>query len=69
MGKLRTRDDIYYQRVMDGLDKIKYRCKCDHRVVIPRHIDRNICDWCGSYVFKNKKDEFEYRLKEKLNKI
>lgn len=30
--------------------------------------DRQLCDWCGKYVFKNKKAEYDYRMKELLNK-
>ena len=47
-------------------DKVKYRCKCGHRMVIPPKLDKVVCDWCGKYVFKDKKKEFEYRLREKM---
>lgn len=30
--------------------------------------DRQFCDWCGRYVFKDKKSEYDYRMKELLNK-
>lgn len=30
--------------------------------------DKILCDWCGRYVFKNKKAEYDYRMKELLNK-
>ena len=55
-----------FSKMQDEYDKVKYRCACGHRVVIPNWVDKNVCDWCGNYVFKNKKDEFKYRLKEKL---
>lgn len=41
-------------------------CKCEHSVSIPADIDKVICSWCGYYIFKNKKDEFKYRMREKL---
>ena len=28
--------------------------------------EKGLCKFCGRYIFKNKKDEFEYRLKERL---
>lgn len=54
-----------HQRMTDEYDKVKYRCKCGHKVVIPYNAEKNICQWCHRYVFKNKEDEFRYRLKEK----
>lgn len=50
----------------DEYDKVKYKCKYGRRIVIPKWVDKQLCDWCGNYVFKSKKDEFQYRLGEKL---
>ena len=47
----------------------KYLCKCGHRIAIPSFKDKKLCDWCGEYVFSDKKKEFEYRLIEKRNKV
>ncbi len=63
MRNPKTKDDRWYQKQMRELDKSKYRCKCGHRVVIPAWIDRNICDWCGHYVYKDKETEFKYKLR------
>lgn len=68
MFTMSKRDNEQYKRLTEEYDKVKYRCRCGHRVIIPNKIDKNICSWCGNYVFKNKKDEFEYRIKEKLQK-
>lgn len=57
-----------YERMEHEYDKVKYSCTCGHRVVIPKWIDKGMCSWCGKYVFKNKKDEFKYRINEKLRK-
>ena len=43
-----------------------YKCKCGHSVSIPIFVDKTICSFCGNYVFKNKQDEFRFRVKEKL---
>lgn len=29
---------------------------------------KQLCDWCGRYVFKNQKEEFKYRLNEEIKK-
>lgn len=55
-----------YNRMIDEYDKVKYRCKCGHRVIIPEWIDKQLCSHCGNYVFKNKKDEFKFRMMEKI---
>ncbi len=43
-------------------------CKCGHSVLIPPELDKIICTWCGNYIFKDKKEEFKYRLKEEMLK-
>ena len=54
-----------YERMADEYDKVKYRCKkCGRRVIIPYNIEKQLCTWCGSYVFKNDQEEFKYRIKE-----
>lgn len=55
-----------YERMTKEYDKVKYRCKCGHRVVIPYNVDKQICKNCRKYVFKNKAEEFKYRVKEKM---
>lgn len=57
-----------YKRMTDNYEKAKYICKCGHRVIIPKWVDKQLCDWCNCYVFKNKQDEFKYRLEEKIKK-
>lgn len=66
MEKLLTEKE--YERMTEEYDKVKYRCKCGHRVIITSKQDKNLCDWCGHWVFKNKKDEFMFRVKEKIRK-
>ena len=42
------------------------KCKhCGHSVFLSRE-KYTICSWCGYYVFKNKKIEFNFRLERKL---
>lgn len=58
-----------YKRMTREYDKVKYRCECGHRVVIPYNVNKQICSWCHRYVFKNKQDEFKYRLEQKRKGI
>ena len=67
MRNPRTADDKWYQKKMNELDKSKYYCKCGHSLIIPAWIDRQICDYCGNYVYKNKETEFRYKLKGAIN--
>jgi ribosomal protein L37E len=52
----------------DEIAKFKVKCKnCGHIVVLV-NAKKTICSHCGVWVFKNDKIEFEYRLKERMNK-
>ena len=53
MEKLLT--DKEFKRMTEEYDKVKYLCKCGHRVIIPSYVDKQLCNWCGNYVFKDKK--------------
>jgi len=55
-----------FRKLADEEDKVKYTCKCGRRVIISNKKDKEVCSWCGRYVFKNKKDEFKYRVKERI---
>jgi len=55
-----------YERMTQEYDKVKYRCRCGHRVIIPYNVDKQICSHCKRYVFKDKSEEFKYRVKEKM---
>lgn len=65
MKKILTNKEFKIQA--DYYEKIKYKCSCGHVVVIPVYVDKILCDWCNNYVFRDKKDEFKYRLKERIN--
>lgn len=61
--------DIELDRQADELDKVKVRCKCGHRVIIPHWVDKQLCHWCHNYVYKDKSLEFKERLKEAKRRI
>ena len=60
--------DKEYKRMTEEYNKVKYKCKCGHRVVIKHSQTKAICSWCGSYVFKDKKTEFNYRISEQIKR-
>lgn len=43
-------------------------CKCGHTVEFWTNDNKVLCTYCNRYVFKNKKDEFSYRMKGILKK-
>lgn len=62
------KDTKEFERRADELDKVKYICKCGHRVIIPSQVNKILCDWCNNFVFKDKKDEFKYRVEEQIKR-
>lgn len=63
MNKILSDQEL--NRMEAELSKVKYTCKCGRRVVIPYNKEKEVCSWCGNYVFKSKQEEFKYRFKEK----
>ena len=62
------KDTDIFERVSNEYERIKYSCKCGHKVVIPFFAKRNLCSWCGHWVYRDKKDEFKDRLTSQLKK-
>lgn len=54
-------DPIRYSREML---KLKYKCRCGHSVIIPVGIKRQICHWCGHWVYADEKMKFREKFKE-----
>ncbi|MBR6907729.1 hypothetical protein IKN40_04485 [bacterium] len=52
----------------DVMTKNKIKCKCGHSIILPPHLNKVICNWCNNYVFRSKKDEFEYRIQEAMHR-
>lgn len=44
------------------------KCKCGHSVDFWYGEDKVLCSWCGTYVFKDEKVEFDFRMKQELAK-
>lgn len=49
-------------------DRTMHCENCGHSILFENKKNKILCNHCGRYVFKNKKTEFEYRLKEQLLK-
>ena len=69
MGK--TKHEREEDKLAAGKRELTVHCPhCGNRVhfyAFERQ-DRQLCDWCGRYVFKDKKSEYDYRMKELLKK-
>ena len=65
MAKFYTEKE--WDRMTKEYDKTSYACSCGHKVQIPNWKDKILCSWCKKYVFKSKKDEILFRIKEKIN--
>ena len=57
-----------YSRMFESMNECSYKCPCGKTVMMTSKMDKVVCSACGKYVFKNKKDEFLYRAKEKMKK-
>ena len=60
------KDTKRFKKITDAEEEVKYMCKCGHREIIGKNRDKTVCSWCGKYIFKSKKDEDLYRIKERL---
>ena len=64
MPRKKDKQEIISNKLADKLSK----CKCGHTFLIHATENKKICNWCGNYVFRTPKDEFDYRLQEQLKR-
>ena len=51
----------------ENIKKLRFDVKCKRCGWTNRiYFNKRICKHCGYYVFKNEKEEFMYRLKERM---
>lgn len=62
MKSINRNDD----KMFEGYQKITYKCKCGHSVVIANKEGKVICNWCGNYVYADKKKEFKEKIKQMM---
>lgn len=56
------------KKIYDEQQKFRHKCNCGHTVYIANKLGVAECSYCHNLVFKDKKSEFEYRLKQNLIK-
>lgn len=57
-----------FQRQAEEYDKVKIKCKCGSRLVIPVWVDKQLCRNCGKYVYRNKQLEFREKLVREMKR-
>lgn len=59
--------EILVKKMKEDLKRAQnsVKCKCGHTVFLGRK-DKIVCSWCGNYVFKDKKEEFRYRMEQMI---
>lgn len=68
MWKKKILKDDEFSRLTEELEKCKVKCKhCGHKIIIFKN-NKALCDYCGYYVFKTPKDEFIYRMNERIRR-
>lgn len=65
----KSKHRLELERYFDVITKNTYTCKCGCRNTIGAQRDYVVCKWCNRLVFKNPKDEFEHRLRSKINEF
>lgn len=50
---------------IEAIHEIQYVCKkCGKKAIIPTGVKRQICHWCGHWVYADKNMEFREKFKE-----
>ena len=55
------------EKMFETYNKETFKCSCGHSVAIPYNMGKRLCTYCGKYVFRDKQEEFKYRLKEVIS--
>ena len=58
-----------FQEIVRDSHKIQdymVKCKCSHTMLFTGNKDRLCCSHCGNWVYKDKKTEIKYKMKEYL---
>lgn len=58
------------EKYKKAIQSISYKCKkCGHNAVIPKFVKKQICSWCGHYVYSDAKEEFKDKFKIESRKL
>lgn len=54
------------QELYEKMNDHKLKCSCSHTMFMPNKRDRMCCNHCGRWVYKDKKTEYKYKMREML---
>ena len=54
------------RKIENQRNEYKVKCSCGTKTVIPPFLKRLICRNCGHWVYRDKKKEFQDKLREKM---
>ncbi len=64
-----SQDTKWYQAVERERQKHKYPCpKCGRKMIIAFKMEKTICDYCGTVIYKDEKAKFKDIMKRKIIK-
>ena len=67
---MKNKFNLEWNKIAAEYEKVKIECKyCGRKAVIPVWVDKQLCSWCGHYVYRNKNLEFKEKLKSKGVKV
>lgn len=67
--RTRTKEDEEFERGTRIRQENKFACKhCGHKQLVPVYMGKAICDWCNHFIFRDEKEEFKYRMNERLKR-
>ncbi len=70
MDRLEWRTFNHDAKLFNRLEKNRFYCsKCGHTVVMMPITKKKMCTWCGTWVFRDKREEFKYRVKEGIRNV
>ena len=52
-----------FKKKSEYYTKITVKCKCGHSIQFRSRSDRIVCSYCGNVNFRNKKCEYDYKIK------
>ncbi len=49
-------------KLQEAYSRNAKKCECGHTMAISANTQYVICTWCGRKIFRNKQEEFKYKL-------
>lgn len=62
-------DTKWYNAVQNETQKLKHSCpRCGRKMIITSKMEKTICDYCGTVIYKDEKAKFKDIMKKKIIK-